>query len=48
MALGTVPETSLWDAVKHLDIHLYRIGDCLQVRRATEAIREGFEAGLEI
>jgi len=48
LAVGTVSDRALWDEFKTSDVPAFCIGDCVSPRRAIEAIREGFDLGLEI
>jgi len=48
LAVGAEPENRLAKEIKHLVPDLYRIGDCVEVRKAVEAINEGAEVGRAI
>jgi NADPH-dependent 2,4-dienoyl-CoA reductase/sulfur reductase-like enzyme len=48
LALGTLPERSLLEELGEVDVPVFSIGDCLNPRKAIEAIREGFDLALEI
>jgi pyruvate/2-oxoglutarate dehydrogenase complex dihydrolipoamide dehydrogenase (E3) component len=38
IAIGTKPDTSLYDKIKPLGYKIYQIGDCLEPRSAKDAI----------
>jgi 2,4-dienoyl-CoA reductase-like NADH-dependent reductase (Old Yellow Enzyme family)/thioredoxin reductase len=38
IAVGTRPDSRLFEAIRHLDIEIHRIGDCLKPRSAKDAI----------
>jgi 2,4-dienoyl-CoA reductase (NADPH2) len=48
MALGAVPNDSLWQHLKSEGEEVFAIGDCVTPRNAMEAIREGAEIGRKI
>jgi 2,4-dienoyl-CoA reductase (NADPH2) len=48
LAVGAVPENSLYEQLKPVIPELYLIGDAKSPRKAIEAVREGFEVGLKI
>jgi 2,4-dienoyl-CoA reductase-like NADH-dependent reductase (Old Yellow Enzyme family)/thioredoxin reductase len=48
LAVGTVPDRALLEEVGDLGVPVFSVGDCVSPRRAIEAIREGFEAALDI
>jgi 2,4-dienoyl-CoA reductase-like NADH-dependent reductase (Old Yellow Enzyme family)/thioredoxin reductase len=45
IAIGTRPDTRLYDKIKSLGYKLYQIGDCLEPRNAKEAIYESAVLG---
>jgi len=48
LALGTLPERILLEELGKVDVPVFSIGDCVNPRKAIEAIREGFDLALEI
>jgi 2,4-dienoyl-CoA reductase-like NADH-dependent reductase (Old Yellow Enzyme family)/thioredoxin reductase len=48
MALGAVPENTLYEEFKDKVQSTYVVGDAKGVRKALEAIEEGFKVGLEV
>jgi pyruvate/2-oxoglutarate dehydrogenase complex dihydrolipoamide dehydrogenase (E3) component len=48
IALGTIPSTALYEKMKHKSVEVVNIGDSIEVRKALEAIEEGYKAGLAI
>lgn len=48
LALGRDPERTLLEEIGEANIPVFAIGDCVSPRNAMEAIREGFDLGLEI
>jgi 2,4-dienoyl-CoA reductase-like NADH-dependent reductase (Old Yellow Enzyme family)/thioredoxin reductase len=48
IAVGSVAEDGLADALKATGVLVYPIGDCIKPRRILEAIREGFEAAFSL
>jgi 2,4-dienoyl-CoA reductase (NADPH2) len=48
MAAGTVSENTIVNDIENLIPEVYTIGDAKEPRKALEAVREGFLAGLEI
>ena len=48
VATGYKPNQDLLKTLNGKVDELYKIGDCVRVRTALEAIHEGFEAGLKI
>jgi 2,4-dienoyl-CoA reductase (NADPH2) len=48
IAAGYKPNQSLVKGLNGKIRELYKIGDCVSVRTALEAIHEGFEAGLKV
>ncbi len=48
IAAGYKPNQSLVKGLNGKISELYKIGDCVSVRTALEAIHEGFEAGLKV
>jgi thioredoxin reductase len=48
LAMGSRPNQALLEAVKGRFPEVIPIGDCLEPRKAKEAIHEGFRAGLRI
>jgi len=48
LALGTVSERTLLETLKDLGVPVFSVGDCVSPRKAIEAIREAFEAALEL
>jgi 2,4-dienoyl-CoA reductase-like NADH-dependent reductase (Old Yellow Enzyme family)/thioredoxin reductase len=47
-AVGSLPNTTLGEALEGVEATVHRIGDCLRPRRILEAIREGFESAYAI
>ena len=48
LALGSSPDTALYEQLKDQVSELYLIGDARSPRKAYEAIHEGFKVGMEI
>ena len=48
LAAGSVPDTTLYDAIKDKIAEVYRIGDCVEPRTIRDAISEGFRTGQKI
>ena len=48
IAIGTIPDTKLYDKVKSLGYKIYRIGDCLEPRSAKDAIYDSAVLGRRI
>ena len=48
LAIGSKPYRSFADAAKGKVPELYEIGDCVEPRKALQAIHEGWDAGLKI
>jgi 2,4-dienoyl-CoA reductase-like NADH-dependent reductase (Old Yellow Enzyme family) len=48
IAAGSCSENSIYDELKDSGMEVYSIGDAKQARKAIEAIREGYEIGLQI
>lgn len=48
LATGSRPNKGLAQSLKGKPFELHEVGDCVEVRRMTEAVHEGAEAGLEI
>jgi len=48
LAAGSVPDTTLYDAIKDKTAEVYRIGDCVEPRTIRDAISEGFRTGQKI
>ncbi len=48
MATGNVPNTELYDQIKDIGLEVHRIGDCLKVRNAKDAIYEGHVLGITV
>ncbi|MCL5961095.1 MAG: NAD(P)/FAD-dependent oxidoreductase, partial [Chloroflexi bacterium] len=48
LAMGQLPEDSLYKALKGLVPELYRVGDCVVPRSVGEAIYEGYTTALKI
>jgi 2,4-dienoyl-CoA reductase (NADPH2) len=48
IAIGTRPNTGLYDQIKTLGFEIHQIGDCLEPRSAKEAIYESAVLGRRI
>jgi len=48
LALGAQPNRELVEQIKKLDVELYIVGDCAEVRRLPDAVEEGFKAALKL
>jgi len=48
IALGTIPSRALYEKIKDKSVEVVNIGDSIEVRKALEAIEEGYKAGLAI
>jgi len=48
IAIGTRPDTRLYDRIKSLGYEIYQLGDCLEPRNAKEAIYESAVLGRKI
>lgn len=48
LALGAQPNRELANQLKKLEIELYAVGDCVEVRKLPNAVEEGFKAGLQV
>jgi hypothetical protein len=48
IAIGTIPDTKLYDKVKSLGYKIYQIGDCLEPRSAKDAIYDSAVLGRRI
>ena len=48
IAIGTKPDTKLYDKIKALDYKIFQIGDCLEPRSAKEAIYDSAVLGRRI
>jgi NAD(H)-dependent 7beta-hydroxy-3-oxo-delta4-cholenoic acid oxidoreductase len=48
IAIGTRPDTSLFDKIKQLGYRLHQIGDCLEPRSAKDAIYDSAVLGRAI
>jgi len=48
IAIGTRPDTRLYDKIKSLGYEFYQVGDCLEPRSAKEAIYESAVLGRRI
>jgi 2,4-dienoyl-CoA reductase-like NADH-dependent reductase (Old Yellow Enzyme family)/thioredoxin reductase len=48
LATGARPNKGLAQSLRGKSFELHEVGDCVEVRRMTEAVHEGAEAGLEI
>jgi len=48
LALGAQPNRELAEQIKELDVELYLVGDCAEVRRLSDAVEEGFKAALKL
>jgi 2,4-dienoyl-CoA reductase-like NADH-dependent reductase (Old Yellow Enzyme family)/thioredoxin reductase len=48
LATGSRPNKGLAQSLRGKSFELHEVGDCVEVRRMTEAVHEGAEAGLEI
>jgi hypothetical protein len=48
IAIGTKPDTKLYDKIKPLGYKIYQIGDCLEPRSAKDAIYDSAVLGRRI
>jgi pyruvate/2-oxoglutarate dehydrogenase complex dihydrolipoamide dehydrogenase (E3) component len=48
IAIGTRPDTRLYDKIKSLSYRIYQVGDCLEPRDAKEAIYDSAVLGRRI
>jgi 2,4-dienoyl-CoA reductase (NADPH2) len=48
IAAGSCPANELYEELKDAGMEVYLVGDAKDARKATEAFREGYEAGLKI
>jgi len=48
IAIGTRPDTELYDQIKDFDMQVFQIGDCVSARNAKAAILEGARIGRTI
>ena len=48
IAIGTRPDTRLYDRIKSMGYEIHQIGDCLETRNAKEAIYESGVLGRKI
>jgi pyruvate/2-oxoglutarate dehydrogenase complex dihydrolipoamide dehydrogenase (E3) component len=48
IAIGTRPDTRLYEKIKSMDYRIFQIGDCLEPRDAKEAIYESAVLGRRI
>ena len=48
IALGAIPSRALYEKMKDKSVEVVNIGDSIEVRKALEAIEEGYKAGLAI
>ncbi|MDP2727740.1 MAG: FAD-dependent oxidoreductase [Dehalococcoidia bacterium] len=48
LALGSQPDNRLWQALSGTGRAIFRVGDCVQVRKAVDALREAYEVAMAI
>ena len=48
LATGATPDKELYEKLKETVSEIYCIGDCVEPRKAIDAIREGMEVALQV